>query len=286
MLFVSNTQGSSSVTVTTSVSGNQLGGSFTLTVTTALTGALSATTAAIPYNADAPTLQAALLKLPNVPAGTIAVSRTGPDGQLGYSWTVTFLDDYKHTWAGQPTIGRSNTGLTGTGSSVEVATLRPGTVKDVQTITVKATSVGTGTAIDPTSTMRLSFKNATTIPISINPSGTTCMSSITAVQNITTSTVSVSPVTVGDGQVSHYLQFRPQYGSEVTPWINANPASSPGDCSAVSKLIQASLQNFAEFPVVTVLHSVPFSLTQGCTWQIAFTSTIGTISPLPLLLLR
>lgn len=33
----------------------------------------------------------ALEALPNV--GTVSVSRTGPDGQLGYSWKITFLDN-------------------------------------------------------------------------------------------------------------------------------------------------------------------------------------------------
>lgn len=33
----------------------------------------------------------ALEALPNV--GTVSVTRTGPDGQLGYEWRITFLDN-------------------------------------------------------------------------------------------------------------------------------------------------------------------------------------------------
>ncbi len=36
-------------------------------------------------------MKAALEALPNI--GTVAVSRTGPDGQLGYSWFITFVDN-------------------------------------------------------------------------------------------------------------------------------------------------------------------------------------------------
>ena len=39
----------------------------------------------------------ALEALAGIPAGTVSVSRTGPDFQLGYSWTVSFLHDYART---------------------------------------------------------------------------------------------------------------------------------------------------------------------------------------------
>jgi len=63
----------------TSSTGNQISGTFTITVGTK-------TTAAIPYNASAYQVQQALLSLNQ----TVAVTRTGPDFQLGYSWTVSY----------------------------------------------------------------------------------------------------------------------------------------------------------------------------------------------------
>lgn len=43
----------------------------------------------IDFNAADTEVVAALEALPNI--GTVAVTRTGPNGQLGYSWLVTFL---------------------------------------------------------------------------------------------------------------------------------------------------------------------------------------------------
>lgn len=45
----------------------------------------------IDFNAADTEVVAALEALPNI--GTVAVTRTGPDGQLGYSWFVTFLNN-------------------------------------------------------------------------------------------------------------------------------------------------------------------------------------------------
>ncbi len=48
-------------------------------------------TAPIPFNAADTTLKAALEELANV--GTVQVTRTGPDGQQGFSWIITFVDN-------------------------------------------------------------------------------------------------------------------------------------------------------------------------------------------------
>ena len=45
----------------------------------------------IDFNAADTEMAVALEALPNV--GTVSVSRTGPDGQLGYEWKITFLDN-------------------------------------------------------------------------------------------------------------------------------------------------------------------------------------------------
>ena len=67
-----------------SVAGNQIAGSFTLTLR-------GHTTEAIPYNAAATTLKARLEALDNI--GTVDVERGSPTTQRGYVWSVTFLSN-------------------------------------------------------------------------------------------------------------------------------------------------------------------------------------------------
>ena len=60
----------------------QLSGTFIIT-------AGGVPTAALPYNITSTALQVALSALPAV--GNVAVSRSGPDTQLGYVWSITYL---------------------------------------------------------------------------------------------------------------------------------------------------------------------------------------------------
>jgi hypothetical protein len=60
----------------------QLSGTFIIT-------AGGVPTAALPFNITSAALQAALSALPAV--GNVAVSRSGPDTQLGYVWSITYL---------------------------------------------------------------------------------------------------------------------------------------------------------------------------------------------------
>ena len=60
----------------------QLSGTFIIT-------AGGVPTAALPYNITSAALQVALSALPAV--GNVAVSRSGPDTQLGYVWSITYL---------------------------------------------------------------------------------------------------------------------------------------------------------------------------------------------------
>ena len=72
------------VEIETERDGNIISGTFTL----ALEGAL---TQSIQHDASASVLQQSLEALPNI--GVLAVTRTGPDYQGGFAWTVTFMDD-------------------------------------------------------------------------------------------------------------------------------------------------------------------------------------------------
>ena len=69
---------------TTSVTGNELGETFTLTLR-------GHTTDPIEFNAADTTMKSRLEGLPNI--GTVDVKRSAPDPELGYTWTVTFLSN-------------------------------------------------------------------------------------------------------------------------------------------------------------------------------------------------
>jgi hypothetical protein len=123
--------------------------------------------------------------MPNniIPAGTVAVSRVGPDAQRGYTWSVTFLSDYARTFEGDlnPFIYNA-TRLTGLGASATTKEVRKGTYKEVQRIDV------TGT-VAATTMMQLVYNGYTTDGIKVSPASGLCTSSITEVQTITSSTV-------------------------------------------------------------------------------------------------
>ena len=115
----------------TNIDGNQLGGSFTLAYTNSSDDL--DTTAPINFNAEASEMKAALEALNNIPDGAISVTRTGPDGQLGYAWTVQFLDDYNHVFSGD--VGElvpDTSLLSGASKDVTVTEARKGTIKEVQ----------------------------------------------------------------------------------------------------------------------------------------------------------
>ena len=71
-------------TTYTPVRGNNIGGTFTLTLR-------GHTTSAISYKAADTTMKARLEELPNI--GTVNVARTGPTSWGGYVWTVTFTSN-------------------------------------------------------------------------------------------------------------------------------------------------------------------------------------------------
>jgi len=105
-----------------SADGNQIGGTFTVSWTNQAATPVTGTTAPIAYNATAAQFAAALNAMSNnvLPTGSIAVTRSGPDGQYGYSWTVTFLENSKLSFSGAQNLFDYATGsLTGTGVSLK-----------------------------------------------------------------------------------------------------------------------------------------------------------------------
>jgi hypothetical protein len=99
------------VEIETQRDGNVISGTFAL----GLDGAL---TQSIRHDASASVLQQTLEALPNV--GVLAVTRTGPDYQGGFAWTVTFMDDMNTGIV--PDMVPDPTHLSGVTSNVTVCT--------------------------------------------------------------------------------------------------------------------------------------------------------------------
>ena len=90
--------------------GNELSGTFDLTYTrgalaNAVTGinAGTATITGIPFDATPSQMKAKLEDGTIIPSGSLAVSRSSADFEKGYTWTVTFLEDYLETHRGDVT---------------------------------------------------------------------------------------------------------------------------------------------------------------------------------------
>jgi hypothetical protein len=248
-----------------SIAGNQLGGMFQVSFN-------GKPSASIPFDASAAAFQQALT---GIGAGGFAVTRTGPDGQLGYSWTVSFLSDFNRTFYGPQSLFNFDSSLlTGAGAKGQVKKFRVGTVQEVQEILVAKLTAG---AINSTMAMNLVYNGQRTVPISVSPSGGVCTSNIVAVQSITSSTFDNSQFG-GDFDVSMYLQFRLVYRELTTGWIDANPTGTT-DCANSAGRIKAELEQLHYFHTVVVTGS-SLSSAQDCKWTISFTSSIGVVDQL------
>ena len=100
-------------TQTVTITGTPTGGTFTLTYA-------GQTTTAIPYNASAATVQAALVALPNLQTGDVAVG--GGPGP-GTPWTVAFAAEFGNV----PPMTAAGSFTGGTAPAIAVTTTTPGT---------------------------------------------------------------------------------------------------------------------------------------------------------------
>jgi hypothetical protein len=260
------------IDIHTVVPGNEIGGTFTVAFTNTLGSTIISR--ALNYNATATEFQNALNE--TILLGAVSVSRTGPDGQMGYAWSVSFLEDYARLTEGpQSLFVPDYTLLTGTGAVATAVKVRTGTVKEVQKISV-TTSPSTA-AVNHTAVMILNYQGQKTVPIYLLPFSTFyCNSSVTEVQSITSSTTDTT-TSGGDNEVSIYLQLRLRFGDEVTSFINANP-SGTGDCTVAAAAIQTALESFVAFDTVEVTGAA--TLYSACVWTVRFVSTIGNIDQL------
>jgi hypothetical protein len=197
-----SSSGAGSISIDTLKDGNEINGFFYIEYNGAKSGAIT-------YDASSEEFKNALEATSGnaFPTGSVAVSRTGPDGQLGYTWLVTFLQDSAGTFEGNVgSLSVSDANVTGSNITSYVSTINPGTVQEVQLIRVTASS-----AVSSTTFMQLEYNGAKTIPILVKPANGVCMSSSIEVQTITTSTVD-STGSGGDFDVSMYLKMRLKYG--------------------------------------------------------------------------
>ena len=261
----------------TSFDGNQLGGTFQLQFSN---HGLTGTTSPISYDAEPSVFESALesMALNIIPPGTIRVSREGPDPQLGYTWTISFLSDYARTFEGDLSpfvfIG-SGSSLTGTDSKGVVTEVRKGTIKEIQQIALTST-----TNLNSSTVMQLEYGGQVTHPISVLFKNGMCNSSQTEIQTISTKTVDTT-TSGGDDQVSQSLYFRLIYGMEMTSWIAANP-NGQGNCALVAVNITTRLEtDIPEFNGgVSVTGQSDSLSSQTCTWTVVFVGTIGDINQL------
>ncbi|KDO30965.1 hypothetical protein SPRG_04153 [Saprolegnia parasitica CBS 223.65] len=259
--------------VATTVRGNQLGGTFKLLYN-------GSPTAALPAAATVTEMQTALQALGT---GSLDVTRSGPDYQGGYTWTVSFL-----SLAGALSAFTAQaTDLTETRSdglsskAIDIAITREGTVQTIQSLA----SSTTGSNVATSTMFRLQFvyngATTTTGPIPANPMGDgTCLPTHTEVQQITTSTIDTTAAG-GDNVVSSLTSFQLAFTSNAGATLLSNPIfanANTGDCAVGATSITSELQRLTGAPIV--VSSVAQLATQACQWQVTFTNMPGNLAPL------
>jgi len=250
------------VTVT-EADGNYVSGTFVLDYNT------SGNTPAIPVSASAKDMKDALEQLSTIPVGSISVSRSDVDTQGGYTWTVTFLPDAQvpDTHAGVlPEITYTDTGLSSTGT-IAVATTRPGTVVETQTLTVTKG----GGAVNAAAAFKLKFDGEETSSITYPAS---CDGIVREQQLISTRTVDTTSIG-GDNSVSELTSFTVTYAGETSGSMTTGSAN---DCATQGAAIESALELMTVFAGgVTVGASAGSS---DCDFTVTFDSIDGDMTSL------
>ena len=256
--------------------GNTLSGSFN--VSFAGVDGVHPGTTVIQHDATAEDVVEALTRLPGVPTGTVAVSRSGPDPENGYVWTVSFLDDAERTW--EKNLGddfdfhiASTANLIGVDARAKVETLREGTMKEIQLLNVTRGG-GNDTKNDY---FYLEFGGQITGKIFAASDAKTgkCGDAVSEVQRISSRTVDTT-ASGGDAAVSPRTTFRLGYGRETTGYIYA---ANGGDCSVAGAKIEAELEALDAFYEVDVASSATLG-SHECDWDVTFSTTAGNLDQL------
>ncbi|CAM9541561.1 unnamed protein product, partial [Phaeothamnion confervicola] len=228
--------------------------------------------ASVPYDATEAEFKAALQGLGS---GEVEVVRSGPDGQRGYRWRISFL-----SLAGNvPAIVADASSLWGGNgmAAAEVAETRAGTRQEVQVVSANGTDLANGTYFV------LSFGGAATgpIPAGVNHS---CAASAPEVQTIVTSTVDTTS-SGGDAHVSFALTLRIVWYNAAgeayeTDDLDANPDF--GNCTAPAVAIQAALEAVMEEAGAGGAGGVNVTAVGGggddsCSWSVTFLGAPGNL---------
>jgi hypothetical protein len=275
--YVDLTGSGASAVVTTLRDGNELSGTFNLTFSDPVAPKFGwESSATVAFDATPSSMKAALESLGT---GEVAVHRSGPDFELGYVWTVSFVEKEGDL----PLLGASSgdgvSMLNGDLSKVRVRETRKGTVKEVQTI---STFGGADGAVNSSTKFFLRFRGQTTGVIEANPNSTAnkvlCDATAREVQQIRTSTVDTFGAG-GDDHVSSLLYFSLVYygqdgSAEETRAIDANPQG--GDCEVGAASIEAALLSLDALEEVTVNWSEARD-DEGCTWRVTFDDQSGNL---------
>lgn len=228
----------------------------------------------IPCNADALTMKMHLQQLDSIGHVEVTRSKSSPVG--GYTWTISFLHDFKGTNHGDmqdfSIISYLGGGRAGSIPSVVVEEVRKGTWKEVQKISVLAG----GVTVSPITHFKLDFEGQTTGNIKAAPlNGTVCLSSKLAKQVISTSTDDTSSIG-GDRTVSPLTTFTIIYKSFETVPIHANI----GDCTKAALKIEEELLLISYFHEVHVSGKQTNKHDEGCEWEVIILGITGTLESL------
>lgn len=238
--------------VATLADGNQLGGTIGVSDGTS--------TETVPFDATAGEMKSGLEKLAAV--GVVAVTRTGPDPELGYQWVVSFLQDEGN----RAPLTAVKTGLTvssvGDAGDVVVAEVRTGTVKEVQTIATTTT----GAAVSATTKFRLEYDGQKTGLIFANSNAGNCDSSVREKQRITVTTTNiVSP------QSTFKLIFEDK---GMTAAIHAYPGGD-NHCDVVKASIKTELEKLGGVGTVSTTVDSSDAVKKTCVIDVTFDSLSG-----------
>lgn len=267
-----------SAQVTTLRDGNELSGGFNVSFSEPI-GFGFPDSATVPFAATPSELKAAL---ESVGTGDVSVHRSGPDFELGYTWTISFLEyegDLPHVGVAYGdnlagTVSDLTGVLQGLDAQARVVETRKGTIKEVQTI---STYGGTNQGVNASTKFFLKFRGETTGVIEANVNGT-CDATAREVQTITTSTVDTFGAG-GDAHVSSLLYFslvfyRQDGAAEETAAVFANPQG--GDCSVGASALETVLHQLDALEEVSVSYSSPVD-DESCTWKVTFNDQSGNL---------
>lgn len=195
---------------TTALAGETLGGSFALSFDGYVTADIAHDAAAAGSLASFESSIEALLNVDDV-----TVTRTGPDLQGGYEWSVTFHEPA----ADQPQLRVVRSGLTGAGASVDIDTTQHGN------------QLG--------GSFTLSFEGETTTTLDFDASEADVESALQALQGVGDVEVSRAPFTGSDaataeGAYSWYVTFvDTQMHDGDVPALTASSAQLSGTGAAI-----------------------------------------------------